>query len=85
MNSKLEKYLNESPKFDNFVKKEVIITKAKTDSKYQGTLSYYDKSKGFIVIDDLKILDKDGSVKVASKTDTKRKFDVNTIKSIKEA
>ena len=77
LEEKIDTYLNEN--IDKFLNKTVIITQKKTGAKYEGKLSYISKPKGFVVLDNMKILDKQGNVKVASKSDTKREFKISEI------
>jgi hypothetical protein len=79
LNKHKEKQVSQKD-IDKFFNKTVVITQNKTGAKYEGKLSYISKSKGFIVLDNMRILDKQGNVKVASKKDTKREFKISEIK-----
>jgi small nuclear ribonucleoprotein (snRNP)-like protein len=61
--------------------KEVEIV-MKSGAKYAGKLSHVNKKRNFLVLDNLRIINKEGGETV-SKRDTKRTFKIENIKSIR--
>ncbi len=61
---------------------KVVITQKKTDAKYAGNISWVDDKKGLIKLNKLWILNKDYSMKVASKSNTERTFKLDGIDNI---